>query len=182
MAVSSYNGVIKRFNSSTNEVKWYFSSLPKLLFHYEATLAYMFLNVEKCQNTSLYCGLVKLHGAETTLASRIIDKQHLTRDLFSNLFKNIFNHNLPQKVIAPLNNAEQIRDRVVHGKNVSDKEIRTAIVDIIIFAELYNNFVLGVAGFKPFGSLQGFKGRGKKCAMDAHTTRWFMKGMGFHIK
>jgi len=38
-----------------------------------------------------------------------------------------------------------------------------------------NEFVFQIAGFKPFGSLKGFKGRAEP--LDKATTKWLLKGM-----
>ena len=79
-----------------------------------------------------------------------------------------------------LSRAEKVRDRVIHGKQVDDNEKREAVLDILEFAEGFNVYVSSLAGFKPFGSLRGFKGRATP--LDKSTTRWILKGMGFKLK
>ena len=75
--------------------------------------------------------------------------------------------------------AEEIRDKVMHGKTTTDKEKREALASIIEYAERFNALVSGIAAFRPFGDLRGFKGRGQ--SLDKSTSRWLLKGMGFPI-
>lgn len=183
MAAPSYKAIIKKYDQCSEGVKWYFDQLPSLLndgYSYEVSLAYLFLRTEKAQNMALYCGSVKLHRANTEVASRAVNSQHLTRDGFILLYKNVFDKALPSSIKTNLEVAEKIRDKVVHGKNVTDPEMRTAHVDVLEYAEAMNSELKEVAGFEPFGKLQGFKGRGQ--ALDKKTTRWLLKGLGFAIK
>ncbi len=156
---TTYIGVKKHFDASTEAVKWYFDQLPTLLkdFPYEVCLAYVFLRTEKAQNRTLYCGVVKLHGAHTVIAESVINKQHLTRDGFHGLYKNVFARKIPDTTTAKIKQAEKIRDRVVHGKAVKHADMRQAILDVIEYAELMNKDLKTYAGFEPFGNLRGFK-------------------------
>ena len=54
-AISSYKGVIAKYESASQPVCWYFDQLPKLLasFPYEVSLAYLFLRTEKAHNRAL---------------------------------------------------------------------------------------------------------------------------------
>lgn len=178
---ASYKGVLKRYQESTPEVQWYFSQIPLLLpaFPYEVTLAYLFLRTEKAHNRALYCGVVKLHRAHTEIADRAVNTHHLTRDGFLDLYKNVFGHALSPATVAKIKDAEKIRDRVIHGKDVTDQDLRQALVDVIVYAEALNTDVHAMAGFKPFGDLRGFKGRAEP--LDKSTTRWLLKGIGFAI-
>jgi hypothetical protein len=178
---TTYIGVKKRFNESTEAVRWYFDQLPILLndFPLEVCLAYVFLRTEKAQNRTLYCGVVKLHGAHTAIAESAINKQHLTRDGFHGLYEKVFGHKIPDATAAKIKKAEETRDRVVHGKAVNDASMREAILDVIEYVELMNEDLKKSAGFEPFGDLRGFKGRGR--SLKKETTRWLLKGLGFTI-
>lgn len=109
-----------------------------------------------------------------------MNHQHLTRDGFKDIFKNVFGSPLSKETIEKLEEAEKTRDRVIHGKSVPDNELREAIADVLEYAELLNNEVSGIAGFKPFGNMKGFKGRAD--SLDNRTTKWLMKGLGFGVK
>ena len=178
---ASYKAVLNVFNTCSDSVKWYFDQVPDLLpnYPYEVTLAYLFLRTERAQNRALYCGVVKLHRASGTVADAAVSAQYLTRDGFIDLYKNVFGHDLAKATRGKINKAEKVRDRVIHGKDVSDAEMREAIVDVFEYAEALNSDLSAAAGFKPFGDLRGFKGRGQP--LDNSTTRWLLKGLGFAI-
>ena len=182
MVSPSYKAILKKHDQCSEGVKWYFDQLPSLLrngYSYEVSLAYLFLRTERAQNMALYCGSVKLHRANTDVTSRAVNAQHLTREGFLLLYRNVFDRELPKSIKANLEVAERIRDKVVHGKNVTEPEMRTAHIDVLEYAEAMNAEIREAAGFEPFGKLQGFKGRGQ--ALDKKTTRWLLKGIGFAI-
>jgi hypothetical protein len=145
-------GVVKRFKRAPHEVQDYFKHLPKLVeeFPWEVSLSYLFARVEYSHNMTLYCGVVKLHQAHKDVASNVVQKQHLTRANFSQLFKTIIGKKIDPRVVAKIKDAEEIRDKVVHGKRVSDADMRMAVTRVIEYAESLNDFVKGTAGFKPF--------------------------------
>lgn len=175
--------MVNRHTQAPAEVSAYFEHLPKLVedFPLEVCLAYMFAQVELAQNMTLYCGVVKLHRAHATVARNAVDAHHLTRDGFKALFKNVFGKNLTNAVLTPLQDAEKIRDKVMHGKTVTAKQKREAIVQVLDYAEKHNAFVNNIASFKPFKKdLRGVKGRAKP--LETSTTRWMLKGMGFGIR
>ena len=172
-------GIVKRLGSLTPEIQKYFEHLPKLLeeFPLEVALAYAFARVELAQNMTLYGGIIKLHRGNAELSKNAVNTHHLTREGFEDLFSHVFGKAIKSTVLSALKEAEKVRDKVMHGKNPSEKNIRMAIVRVLEFAESYNEFVNSVAGFKPFDDLRGIKGRAT--ALDKSTTRWVLKGMGF---
>ena len=139
----------------------------------------MFSRVELAQNMALYCGVVKIHRGEATLARKAIDTQHMTRAEFKEKFETIFDKPIPERVYKKLEVAQKVRDRVMHGKSVSEEAKRNAVVSLIEYAKEFNAHVKSVADFRPFGNLRGFKGRTK--VLDKKTTRWLLKGMGFNV-
>jgi len=181
MSIPSYKAVIKRYSSAPSEVRDYFTYLPALVqdYPYDVCLAYMFIRVERAQNMALYCGVVKLHAADATVASSVIERQHITRDSFLDLFENVFGQPLDPAVAKHLKFAEKVRDRTVHGKSVTDANFRKALVEILDYADSFNAAVSKRAGFKPFGDLRGFKGRAT--SLGKGTTRWLLKGLGFAV-
>lgn len=180
-SAATYKSVQKYFDGCSSSVKWYFDQIPSLLPHYpyEVTLAYLFLRTERAQNRALYCGVMKLHRANADVADAAVSAQHLTRDGFIDLYKNVFGHELAKATLLKIKAAEKIRDRVIHGKDVSDAAMREAIVDVLEYAEALNADLDAAAGFKPFGNLRGFKGRAQP--LDKSTSRWLLKGLGFSI-
>jgi hypothetical protein len=164
-------------------VKAYFEHLPKLVgdgLPYEIAIAYVFLKIEQAQNRALYGGIVKIHRGNAEFVGRLMNFQHLTRDGFKNIYKNVFGNSLKEETVNKLKEAEKARDKVIHGKTVTDNELREAIADVLEYAERFNIEVNTVAGFKPFADMRGLKGRAG--SLDKRTTKWLMKGLGFSVK
>jgi len=180
--IPSYKALLKLHESLPAEVSGHFSHVPKLIesFPYEVALAYSFLKIEQAQNRALYGGVVKVHRGEADFVRRVMNFQHLTRDRFKEIYKNVFGVALAKATTDKLNTAEKIRDRVIHGKSVDDNEMREAIADCLEYACLFNADVSACAGFKPFGNMRGFKGRAD--SLDKRTTKWVMRGLGFGVK
>lgn len=179
----SWRGVVNRYRRSPPEIQGYFESLPALIEGYvwEVALGFMFIRVEKGLNNILYCGARKLHRANSDVAHRFVDKHHMTRKEFRLLFKNVFGEHIPPELTAVLGEAEQVRDKVVHGKGATDAEQRKAIVRVLEYTEGMNDLVHRIATFRPFTTnLRGFAGRGDP--LDERTTAWLMKGLGFVSK
>ncbi len=173
--------LIQKFNDAPTQVREHFSNLPGLLedFPLDVALAYIFYRVELAHNMALYCGVVKIHKANKEIANPAIDANHITREDFLKMFKIVFDRDLPTTTSNLLKNAEQVRDRVMHGKRTSDPEKREAIVKVIQYATEFNEAVYAAAQFRPFGNLRGFHGRGE--SLTKATTRWVLKGMGFPL-
>lgn len=180
--IPTYKALLKIYSALPVEVQEYFEHIPKLVkeLPYEVSLAYSFLKIEQAQNRALYGGVVKVHRGDFEFVRRVMNFQHLTRDGFKELYKNVFGSVLPKATAEKLDDAEKIRDRVVHGKSVSDNEMREAIADCLQYAEMFNADVSASAGFKPFGDMRGFKGRAD--SLDTRTTKWLMRGLGFGVK
>jgi hypothetical protein len=78
-----------------------------------------------------------------------------------------------------LEQAENIRDRILNGQRTLEKDKREGIEHVLNYAQALNQFVKGIARFKPFGDAWGTDG----CAesLSQSTTRWVLKGMGFSL-
>ncbi|MEP7217339.1 MAG: hypothetical protein ABI876_00400 [Bacteroidota bacterium] len=182
MKPPAYKPIITAYDAASNDVRTYFKYVPDLArnFPFDICLSYLFTRVEQAQRMSIYCGIVKLHRADTTLTRRAVDILHMSREDFHAKFKTVFGEPLQSVIASKLEEAEKVRDNVLHGKNVLKPTIRKAIVDIVEFADDYNDFLYEKARFRPFGSLQGFKGRA--APLDKSTTRWLLKGIGLSFK
>lgn len=179
MAISSYKAVLKHYKSVPKDVQHYFAYLPSLIenYNWDVCIAYQFICVETAQNRTLYGGVVKLHLADGSVADSMLFSLHITRASFLELVKNIFGKPLPDVVANKLKFAENVRDKTVHGKGISEAEARQALVDVLDYASDLNNFVEGIAGFRPFGDMRGFKGAAQP--LEKSTTHWLLKGLGF---
>ncbi|VEB22849.1 hypothetical protein [Avibacterium volantium] len=179
----SYKGVIKTYDELPDEIKKFFRYAPNLIkaYPFEVVIAYLFIKIEEAQNRALYGGIIKLHKADTGVTKNIIEYEHLTREGFKNLYRNIFGKALPNHIVKKLEFAEKVRDKTIHGKDVSDSDLRKAICNCFSYAESMNTEIDKIAKFKPFGSMQGFKGRATP-TMTTKTTQWLLKGFGFSVR
>jgi hypothetical protein len=179
MAVPSYKAVLKHYTRCGPEVRGFFPHLPQLIvptLPWEVGIAYQFIRVETGQNRAIYGGVVKLHRADASIAESMLNTLHITRTSFLQLFQTVFGQPLPAATVALLKAAEKVRDKTVHGKSVRESDARQAIVDVLDYATAVNDFVDAIAGFNPFGSMQGFKGAGQP--LPKTTTKWLLKGLG----
>lgn len=149
-------------------------------YPWDVSVSYVFSRVEGAKHSTIYCGIVKIHWTESTMTRDMIDKDHMSRGRFRDLFKTVFGKPIPNDLLKKLSEAEDIRDKIAHGKKWSDAQARKALKDIFDFATDFNTFVQEAAGFKPFGSLKGFKGR--KESLPKETTHWVLRGMGIPAK
>ena len=129
---------------------------------------------------AIYCGVVKLHRADPPLARRAVDAHPMHRDEYKELFKTVFGKPMNPAVTKELTKAQGVRDKIMHGKSASEADKRQGVLDVLKYAKAFNDQVYDLAGFRPYGRLQGFKGRGK--ALDKSTTRWLLKGLGLHLQ
>ena len=176
---ASWKSVVSHYKTMPKEVQRYFGALPSLVkdYSWEVPLSYQFGRVELAHNMTLYCGVVKLHKVDATLARKAIEAQHITRDHFKDLFETIFGRKLRPAILKKLESASKARDKVLHGKAATPAELRKSVVDVLDYSSDFNSFVDKHAGFRPFGPLKGFKGRAKP--LGKSTSRWVLRGVGF---
>lgn len=180
--VKSKAGLLKHFNSCTQEVQEYFQHVPKLVdgLPLDVCLAYVFSRLELGQNMALYCGCLKVHRTNSNVTREAISTQYMTREKFVDLYFKVFEIALPKSAKQRLRDAEKTRDSVMHGKNTTDQQLRTAIARALDYAEAVNKQLVAKFGFKPFGKLRGFAGAAKKYDKKASTL--MLKGLGFELQ
>jgi len=178
MPVPNKIGIISRYDRLPDEIRSYFTHFPTIAekFPWDVSISYLFSLVELAHNMTIYCGVVKLHKVNSDLARKAVDEHHMTRGEFKILYKTIFSKDLKQTIAARVAEAEKTRDRILHGKRVSEADKRKAVVGILEYAEALNKEMYEIAGFKPFGPLKGFKGRATP--LDRSTSRFVLKGVG----
>lgn len=177
----SYKSLLRHFEGMPEHIRWHFPHFDSLVTNdlpFEIPIAYLFLKIELACNRSLYGGLVRMHNLDTTFARRIMNLQHLTREGYRQLFENVYGR---QPAGQPyIERAEKIRDKVIHGKKVEPAELREAIGDALDFCLVLHEQIFEIARFTPFGDMRGFAA--KRELLDASTSKWVMKGMGFAVK
>lgn len=173
--------VIDQFESYPEEIRDYFSDLPRLLdsFSLEISLSYLFTQIQCVHNATLCSGAVKVHKANRNVARAAVSAQPITREGFQVQFETVFGKPIPEEVKQELEAAELVQDKILNGQRTLAKEKREAIGHILDYAQALNRFVNSLAKFKPFGDAKGSDG----CAesLNQATTRWMLKGMGFSL-
>lgn len=177
-APANYKQVLAHFKAKPREIQNYFPAFSDLVegYSWDVSVSYVFARIEAVKHAAIYCGIVKLHWTDSTLTRELVDKDHMSRGRFRELFKIVYGKTIDDALLKKLGEAEAIRDKIAHGKKWTDEQARTALKDIFDFAESFNALTYNLAGFKPLGDLRGFKGR--KESLPKETTRWVLKGMG----
>jgi hypothetical protein len=178
---ANYKQVLLHFEKLPEDVRKYFPTFKELVERYswDVSIAYVFSRLERAKRETIYCGIVKLHWTESSLTRQLIDKDHMDRRRFRDLFKTVFGVPIEKHLLEKLAEGESVRDRVIHGKIWSDAEARTALISVLDFCAGFNEFVQKRAGFPPFGDLRGFKGR--KEPLSKETTRWVLLGWEYQV-
>ena len=170
-----------QFDSCPEEIRAYFSDLPRLLdsFPLDVSISYLFSQIERAHNATLCAGAVKVHKANRNVARAVVGAQHMTTEGFQEQFETVFDKPIPDEVKQELEAAEIVQDKILNGQRTQEKEKREAIAHALDYAQGLNRFVNGLAKFKPFGDQKGSNG----CAesLGKSTTRWMLKGMGFSL-
>lgn len=146
-----------------------------------AALAYEFHLIELAHHRLLYGALCRSHGADVDLAWDAVSNQHMTREKFLDLFSAVMGKPLRKEIRQYAMIAEEIRDRMIHGKEVRITELWTAIRSLTNYAIEMNEHCKDVAGFEPFGDMRGVVGKKGGQPLNKATTRWLLKGMGFSL-
>jgi hypothetical protein len=173
---ATWKGVRDRFAAAPDEVRGYLVHYPKLLelFPWDVSIGYLFTKIEQAHRTAIYCGVVKLHRVDASLAEIAVDGWHMSRDEFRSMFRTVFGAPLPDEALIE---AEKVRDRVLHGADVSESDHRLAAVRLLDYAEDLATIVTKRGGASPFSDLRGFKGRA--ASLEKSTSRLVLKGLGF---
>jgi hypothetical protein len=182
--VKTRPGLKKAYASCSPEVRGFFGDLPALVdsvFSLDIILAYMFFRLELGQALSLYYGARKLHKIDADLAWSAVDTHHMTRDSYLVFFECIYGSPIAKAAVKSLQVAEKTRDRLMHGKSVTDPQRRDAICRVMDYAARINILAASKDGPKPFDDdHRGFAGASEP--LDKATSRWILKGMGFAIR
>jgi len=173
------------YDKRTEEVRGFFDKLPTLLdadLGIDIILAYTFFSLESGQRLVLFSGARKRHRTDSSLTWQAIETHDLKRKDFQNLFKLLYGFQISKDAHDLLKQAEDTRDALMHGQNVSTRQMIQAISKVLRYCEEMNKKIFSKSDckFKPFtGDRRGFTGSAG--SFDKSTSRWVLKGMGFNI-
>lgn len=175
----------RKIASETTRFRTYFSGIPVLLTgenaNLPAALAFGFHLIETAHHRILYGCLCRVHEVSSTLARVAVENQHMTRSKFRELFANVVGVEISEEIQVKVKAAEDARDKMVHGKAVSDAELWRAILALTEYAIELNALVKSSAHFEAFGDMRGVTGRRGATPLNNRTSRWILKGMGFDL-
>ncbi|MCC5969315.1 MAG: hypothetical protein JJU15_05160 [Pararhodobacter sp.] len=175
----SYKGLKDIYDGMDQDVRVYLSKLEPLLANgnnYEIALAYCFMKLEEGHHRALKCGLVRIHECDSKKVDTELEKQHFTSEKYATIFKNVFSSGIPIQAKDHLSKAQDIRNKIIHGKNTTNPKRREAIYHSIEYMKLLGAFVKEKTQKNPYGDLRGLKGR--KALLPAKSTIWMLKGFG----
>ncbi len=177
---ATWKSVLNKYYALEEHIQNHFYDFETLIeYEWEVILAYVFFKLEQAQVRTLFGGSIKLYRVNSEMAWKAVETEHISRNAFREFYKNIFNRDISATAIEPLRKAEEVRDKVIHGKHVPEKAKRNACGWALEYAEAFDKEVYELAKFHPFGSFTGITGKAKR--LDKKTSRAVMKGFGFHI-
>lgn len=179
----SYKGLKVIYVELDEYVKSYLAKLEPLLNdagQYEIALAYCFMKLEEGHHRALKCGLVRIHNCASETIDSELEKQHFTAEKYGSVFKNVFSERIPDSARKNLSNAQEIRNKLIHGKTTTDPKRREAIYYALEYMRELGEFVKSQTLKNPYGDLRGLAG--KKKLLPAKSTIWMLKGFGLGEK
>jgi len=178
--------LVAAFDEAPAAVRAFLPDLPRLvtddaLQHgLSAAVAHAFHRLEVAHRRALYAGLVRIHGIPAVLARQTTQREHLSREHFHDLLREVMGAPLPAAAREHYDVAAGVRDDLLHGKDVSEASLRKALLALMRYAVALDRFcVEGDGGASPFaaGVESVEPAPGKALAND--TARFVLRGMGF---
>lgn len=179
---SSKEKAVIAFNALDEKAQQYFDVLPELINNVsrpEPALAYSFQKVEMAQRNALYVLLMREYRTNGGLAQLAVDNIDITRSNFPDLYKSISGKSLNKDLREIIKPAEEIRDKITHGRKCRSSDVFKAITQCLEYAHAMNDEFSKSVGFRPFGPQTGVTGMKGKPQHDKKITRAILRGLGF---
>ena len=190
MSAPSLGEIKNQYNKLPPKIQNYYLDFPDLFkdFPYRITFSYLFFDMELAHINTLYCALAKGWKIDIELAWTAVNSQELfwasannkkkDPNSYQEFFYRILEKKIPNRLDKRAEDIRKIRNEIFHGgENPPTAQIRQGIMNIILYANAFNEDIGKITGFEPFGSLRGFKGRA--ASHDKKTSRLILKGLGF---
>ena len=118
---ATWKSVVAHYKKMPDDVQSYFNAVPGLAQDYpwEVSLSYQFGRVELAHNMTLYCGVVKLHQVDSSLARRAVEAHHITRERFTDLFETIFEKKFRTSITKKLDEASNGIDKLTRRRGLA---------------------------------------------------------------
>jgi len=175
----SNKGLKDVYDGVDQDVRYYLNKLEPLLDNgnnYEIAVSYCLTKLEEGHYRSLKCGLVRIHECDSKTVDTELDKHHFTAETYAMAFKNVFSSSIPTQATVHLAKAQEIRNRIIHGKNTTNPKRREAIYHVIEYMRIIGALVEEKTATNPYGDLRGLKGR--KTLLSSKSSIQILKGLG----
>ncbi len=161
----SYDKVLEQYHELEPPIHRYFSSIPYFadeLYRNKHILNmvifYLFMRVERAQSRMVQSVLIERFNLEKDVVKKEVPFLYLTRPQFVKLYEILANTPLDDKIIALGEDAQKIRNKIVHGDypDVEPKEKEDICSFIFKYADLLNKQAKHDFLFEPFGKERDF--------------------------
>ncbi len=182
---------LKKSGKKEKSLHWYFSSFPifanslkniendKYKGNQHALsmlIVYLFMRIEQAQRMILFAVIIGKYKVDSELADEIIDDLYMSRKDFRRLYKTMAGVPIHKKTLEQGKIAENVRDKVLHGKNAFKKgEQKEGIIASFNYANLLNEQIYKNFKLRPFGNMEEFEA--PKESHDKITSEWILIGM-----
>ena len=174
--------LLEIYNNSSEEIKNYFGHFPELIkdvFPYEISIGYLYSKIEAAHKMALYIGIVNRYLLNGPTTKKTVIDERINRPRFKIFFHKIFEQEIRGDILYRLEQADKVRNSILHGGSYSDDDVRHALSHILEYTKLFNEFVDGIKGFKPIGGdLRGVINTRSDRATET-ASLLALKGMGF---
>jgi hypothetical protein len=135
---ANYIQVLAHFRKMPEDIRAYFPTFEELVqkYSWDVSIAYVFSRIERLKHETIYCGIVKRHRTDATLTRDLVDKDHMSRSRFRELFKVVFGLAIDKPLLEKLggrgcpgqgNSREEVERRT--GKGLLSSPSWTSLLD-----------------------------------------------------
>jgi len=178
--------VRKAIGKFDDDLKLTFEHVPEIVEKLgkmpSIALAYCFSQIENGQRRLLYAGILRKYRLNSELTWKFVLEHDITRKDFQAIYKSVFGHAIPTAIPEKLAAAEKIRDRMIHGKRPTVKEMWGAVLCCFEYCNEFNEHLRKKAGFAGFGRMQGITGIKGRPPLDRAVSRLALLGLGLSPK
>lgn len=148
----------------------------------DVALAYCFSKLEFGHRRILYAGLMRKYRLDSEKSWEAVIGHDIKRNDYPEIYCRIFGNEITDATLAIIKPAEKIRDRMIHGKQPSTKQIWGAVLLCLDYAAAFNLETKASQGFAGFGRMQGITGKKGKPPLPKDVSYLALKGLGFFSK
>ena len=178
--------VRNRLSTIDADLLFHFNHLPDIVEKLgslpDVALAYCFSALEFGHRRILYAGLMRKYRLNSELSWNAVIGHDIKRGDYPQIYASIFGNPIPTSTLSIIKPAEKIRDKMIHGKGPSTKQIWGAVITCLEYADAFNQETRTTEGFAGFGRMQGITGAKGKPTLPKDVSKLALTGLGFFKK